>query len=176
MTAPADDARPASRRRFRTRERTRTRAAGSSRVGEILRREQRLVSAIILLAAGIAFILLGWYGAANTNILTEQIPYLISGGLLGLGLIIVSGIMASSAGLERDNRALRDEIVRALAATGRTVTAGNTTSTGSEVFSVPGGHSYHVAGCPILEGKEGVQPVTRADASGLAACKLCGPD
>jgi hypothetical protein len=46
------------------------------------------------------------------------------------------------------------------------------------VYVVPGGKSYHVPGCPILEGKEGVKELEPAGAvrSGYVACKLCGPD
>ena len=46
-----------------------------------LRENARLLITFALLAAGVVFVILGWYGAAHTNILTEQIPYLISGGL-----------------------------------------------------------------------------------------------
>lgn len=37
---------------------------------------------------GIVLILIGWWGASGTALMAEQTPYLISGGLLGLGLII----------------------------------------------------------------------------------------
>lgn len=177
MTAPAEDARPSMLRRLRSRERGRTRTHRAARAGALLRKEQRAISALITLGAGVVFILLGWYGAAHTNILTEQIPYLISGGLLGLGLIIVAGIMASSAAIERDNRALREDIAGALAAMGRNVRVA-TPGSSARVYLVPGGRAYHVEGCPILEGKDGIEETARADAegSGLAACKLCGPD
>jgi uncharacterized membrane protein (DUF485 family) len=73
---------------------TRARASSSAaKIQEALRREWRLTISVLMFAFGIAFILLGWYGAAYTNIVSEQIPYVISGGLLGLGLIITSAIM-----------------------------------------------------------------------------------
>ncbi|MCW2669736.1 MAG: hypothetical protein JWO27_1633, partial [Frankiales bacterium] len=46
-----------------------------------------IVSAVVL-PLGLAMILLGWYGAAHSSYLFEQVPYLISGGLLGLGLVM----------------------------------------------------------------------------------------
>src|SRR6266566_768193 len=108
-----------------------------------VRENARLLITFALLAAGVVFVLLGWYGAAHTNILTEQIPYLISGGLLGLGLIIVAGIIASSAAVERDNRALRDEIAHALAASARTIAAAPGSGSGeiASIYVVPGGQS-----------------------------------
>src|SRR5437899_12666912 len=148
-----------------------------------VRENARLLITFALLAAGVVFVILGWYGAAHTNILTEQIPYLISGGLLGMGLIIVAGVMAAGASQDRSTDDLRREIAQALAsmssgAPDRGVRADAFSSNGHHVFVVPGGRSYHVAGCPILEGKEGVKELVPAQAaeSGYAACKLCGGD
>ena len=47
----------------------------------------------VLLPTGAIVILLGWYGAANTTRVFLQIPYLISGGLLGLGLMFAGGFL-----------------------------------------------------------------------------------
>lgn len=153
-----------------------------SRRAELLRRNWRTLSALALLVAGVTFVLLAWYGAAYTNILTEQIPYLISGGLLGLGLIIVAGFLASSASIERETQELRRELARALDGL-RTAEArpggpaSEPAGADGRVFVVPGGKSYHVAGCPILEGKDGVRTLAAGEAagSGYAICKLCGP-
>jgi hypothetical protein len=51
-----------------------------------------LVVAGALMAIGIAVILIGWDGAANTTLLEEQVPYLISGGLLGLALATIGAL------------------------------------------------------------------------------------
>jgi hypothetical protein len=48
-----------------------------------------LVLGGILAPLGVAVVLLGWWGASNTGYEFEQIPYLISGGLLGLGLVFI---------------------------------------------------------------------------------------
>src|SRR5438309_11689748 len=45
----------------------------------------------ILIPLGIVLVLLGWYGASHTTRLFEEIPYLISGGLFGLVLVVVGG-------------------------------------------------------------------------------------
>src|ERR1043166_7294420 len=74
----------------------------------------RALSVIVLLALGVVFVMLGWYGAAHTNIFSEQIPYLISGGLLGVALIVVAGFLASSASLERANEQLRRDFTTAM--------------------------------------------------------------
>jgi CHASE3 domain sensor protein len=46
----------------------------------------------VLISLGILVIVLGWLGASNTAVVFEQIPYLISGGLLGLALVFI-GVM-----------------------------------------------------------------------------------
>ncbi|MBI4729815.1 MAG: hypothetical protein HY775_10000 [Acidobacteria bacterium] len=155
---------------------SRPRSAPDPRRG--LRENWRALSAVALLALGIALVLLGWWGAAHTNIFTEQIPYLISGGLLGLGLIIVAGIQAFAAASERTGRELRRDVAFLIA--GGAPDAASQPSgpaRGARAFVVPGGRSYHVAGCPIVEGKDGARELDPAEAvgAGLTACKLCGP-
>jgi uncharacterized membrane protein len=51
----------------------------------------------LAVAAGFGLMLLGWYGASHTARQIEQIPYLISGGLIGLGLVMVGALLLSSA-------------------------------------------------------------------------------
>jgi hypothetical protein len=46
-----------------------------------------------LVVFGFVLILLGWYGAAHSPYLYEEVPYLISGGLLGLALVVGGGIL-----------------------------------------------------------------------------------
>lgn len=50
-----------------------------------------------LVVFGFVCILLGWYGAANSPYLYEEIPYVISGGLLGVALVIGGGVLVRSA-------------------------------------------------------------------------------
>src|SRR5438309_12129323 len=42
-----------------------------------------------LIAAGLIFIGLAWNGAASIDFVSGQIPYLLSGGALGLALVII---------------------------------------------------------------------------------------
>ena len=53
------------------------------------------------LTLGPLLIGLGWYGSAQTILPFEQIPYLISGGLLGLAVVIVGGFLYFSYWLTR---------------------------------------------------------------------------
>ncbi|MFA5890484.1 MAG: hypothetical protein WDA27_05985 [Actinomycetota bacterium] len=154
-----------------------------TRYRQQLREQWRAITPIALFAAGVILVLLGWYGAAHTNIITEQIPYLISGGLLGLGLIIVAGILSVQTSIERDNSELRRVVIRALAnaaapngSTPDDTPAAPRILTNGHVFVVPGGRSYHAPGCPITEGKDGTEAfvLAQAAAAGYTVCKLCG--
>lgn len=45
-----------------------------------------------LMVLGLAAILLGWIGAARTTLVEEQVPYLISGGLLGVAVATIGAV------------------------------------------------------------------------------------
>ena len=47
----------------------------------------------VLMPLGLLVMVLGWYGAANTTRVFLQIPYLISGGMIGLGLTFAGGFV-----------------------------------------------------------------------------------
>ena len=55
------------------------------------------VVGMVALGAGFVVIIAGWYGAAHSPYLYQEIPYVISGGLLGLALVIAGGVLIRSA-------------------------------------------------------------------------------
>ncbi|RNL65323.1 hypothetical protein EFK50_05020 [Nocardioides marmoriginsengisoli] len=59
------------------------------------------VAGAVLLPTGLIVIGLGWYGAAHTLYQYDQIPYLISGGVLGLGITFVGGFLYFGSWLAR---------------------------------------------------------------------------
>lgn len=56
-----------------------------------------LMPAAIAVVAGFLFLGFGWWGAAHTARQIEQVPYLISGGLVGVALVFVGGLLLASA-------------------------------------------------------------------------------
>jgi hypothetical protein len=54
---------------------------------------------VTLMTLGLALILLGWAGASRSIVIEEQMPYLISGGLLGLALAIIGAVTLFAQGL-----------------------------------------------------------------------------
>lgn len=60
---------------------------------------------------GLLCLLLGWIGTSDSLYLAQQVPYLVSGGLLGIFLLGVGAVLWLSADLRdewRELRALRD--------------------------------------------------------------------
>jgi hypothetical protein len=53
----------------------------------------QIVVGAILTPLGLLFILLGWYGAAHASYVQQQIPYLVSGGFIGLGCLLLGGLL-----------------------------------------------------------------------------------
>ena len=64
------------------------------------------VGAWVLIAVGFAALFLGWLGISGTTILAAQMPYIVSGGMLGLALIGVGGMLWLSADLKDEWRKL----------------------------------------------------------------------
>jgi len=46
-----------------------------------------------LAVAGVVLVLVGWIGTSRTVLVAGQIPYVVSGGLLGIGLIFLGGFL-----------------------------------------------------------------------------------
>jgi|GEM_PF-4428716 hypothetical protein len=55
-----------------------------------------LVPGSVAVVVGFIAMVLGWVGAARTAREIEQVPYLISGGLIGLALVILGGLLLVS--------------------------------------------------------------------------------
>jgi hypothetical protein len=74
----------------------------------------------VAVVGGFVVMFLGWYGAARSYPEVAQIPYLISGGFVGLGLVVLGGLLLASAvwitQLTRMQRAMEERIDRMAAA------------------------------------------------------------
>jgi hypothetical protein len=66
------------------------------------------VLAWVLIAAGALALLLGYLGVKDTAYVVEQLPYIISGGLLGLFLLGLGTVLLLSADLRDQWRVLLD--------------------------------------------------------------------
>ncbi|MCU1621682.1 MAG: hypothetical protein QOJ09_2173 [Actinomycetota bacterium] len=140
-----------------------------------------------LLPLGVVLVLLGWYGASHTVLLFEQIPYLISGGMLGLSLVMGGGFVYFAYWMTlmvRENRTGRDEMqavllrmeelmqAQAQPQTRRTATA--TAAASTDLVATKTGTMLHRPDCVAVDGRDNLRSVT-ATTAGLTPCKLCDP-
>lgn len=68
-----------------------------------------------LCGAGVLLVFLGWNGAASVDRIEAQFPYLISGGIAGLSLVVI-GVGLIIVQNQRSDRALLQQTLRELEA------------------------------------------------------------
>jgi len=89
-------------------------------------RRALLFCGAIAMGLGFVAVVFGWYGASHSAYLFQEIPYLISGGLLGVALVTGGGFLFFSAWLVRmieENRRHADRVARTLDQVDRTLIA-----------------------------------------------------
>jgi len=153
--------------------------------------ERRIaIGGAVLAAAGAVLVGLGWYGAAHTSRVYLQIPYLISGGLLGVVLAVAGGCAYLASWLTRlvhDQQARADEAVAAARETAAALTRIETllaasAATGSgpvapgeaapALVATPSGRLAHLPSCPTVTGRNDLRPAT-VGVDGMAQCRMC---
>lgn len=158
-----------------------------------LRNTWQVMIGAILLPLGIAVIVLGWNGAAHGRVSQQQIPYLISGGILGLAGVLVGCFfywghwlyrIYDQADLHhqqalREQRELMRELLEALGPRARSdAPAGVSSSNGAlrTFVATPSGTNFHTAGCPMVSHRMGeLRVVTEQDAQHMKPCRVCEP-
>jgi hypothetical protein len=157
--------------------------------GATLRLEERLLMVVggILAPLGIIVVLLGWYGASQTPYVFEQVPYLISGGLLGVGLVFLGAFFyfthwvtqlvkehrVQSVAVVEALQRLQDEVSRQAAPSVPVAVSANGVVADVPLVATASGTMAHRPDCVVVAGKTKLRAVTEAD--GLASCKLCEP-
>jgi hypothetical protein len=140
----------------------------------------------VLMPLGALVILLAWYGAANTTRVFLQIPYLISGGLLGLGLMFVGSfvyfarwlndLLDASRGQAAEARVLAERSAAALERIEHLLaqqTGGAPVATGSFVVTA-NGKLVHTADCRLAVGRD-VTVLSDEEAYAGKPCQVCNP-
>jgi len=142
-----------------------------------------------LALVGFVLIFLGWNGAASYDRVPAQFPYLISGGIVGLALvvigaaaIVVQAARTDRAGLQRSVDELRAAVER-LAGTVAVSSNGSPSPAAAPTKAVAvadglvvaGGTSYHRPDCRLVEGRGALPAMTvdAAEAAGLTPCRAC---
>ena len=157
-----------------------------------------MIAGSVAVGVGLLCVALGWYGAAHTPNLYEQIPYVASGGFFGLGLIFLGAFFYFAhwlTELVKEGRAQSAAMVEAIARLEETVRqqAGRDRYAGAangssppavddegwdaeperELVATARGSMAHRVDCVVVGGKPGLRRVSASD--DLQACKLCDP-
>lgn len=149
-------------------------------------------AARLTLYAGIFLVVIGWlvlylgYNGAATNPQTPaQMPYLLSGGFGGLGLILLGAVLilanviiSGQAAARAEVREVADAIAELTESLSRLVLPGASLgSSNGVVVAARGSSSYHKPDCRLVGDAARLQHLTPVDASrkGLAPCRVCKP-
>jgi NhaP-type Na+/H+ or K+/H+ antiporter len=130
--------------------------------------------------AGLLLVFLGWNGAASRDRVPAQFPYLISGGIAGLCLVVVGVGMIVVQAHRADRAKLQASLAELAAALERAGSAGPAPAAGAAAADgmvVAGGAAYHRADCRLLAGRDHLElvPAEQAAAAGLSPCRICKP-
>ncbi|MFL6239394.1 MAG: hypothetical protein ACJ735_07910 [Actinomycetes bacterium] len=139
----------------------------------------------VLLPLGVLLILLGWLGASRTILPFEQIPYVVSGGLLGIAFVIIGGFVYFAYWqtlLVRDTRAERRELVDALYRIERLLSGGGLITSNGELpahdeaplVATENGSMIHRTDCPVVLNRDNLRSVSPGT-PGLRPCSICDP-
>ena len=136
---------------------------------------------VAVIGIGFVAIFLGWNGAASFNFLPQQLPYVISGGLAGLALVVVGAALLVVDGARSDRAALQasiEELRLAIETSGTSsvIAAAPAAAAAGEDVVVLGASSFHTAECRMVQGRDmplGSREAAVAD--GMTACRICTP-
>ena len=141
----------------------------------------------VLAALGALALFLGWYGVSGESLTAKQLPYLVSGGLTGIALVVVASAFLATEDVRRqlsqvdDLRKKVDDLyalfVEELAAPPAPSVAEEPPAMTSGVVALPVGTSYHRTDCNLVTGKS---EATAVDAKAVRArklrpCRICNP-
>ncbi len=141
---------------------------------------------IVLIGIGLVAIALGANGIRSNDTVIEQMPYLLTGGLVGIAFVIFGSAYMVVQNFRQDRVRLEaklDELLDALVA-GAAIPARGGMPTGATPapgdlsgLVVAGNASYHVPGCRLVDGREEVSYLTPAEARErqLKPCRVCQP-
>jgi hypothetical protein len=149
----------------------------------------------VIAPLGLVIVILGWYGAAHSPFLFQQVPYLISGLGLGLGLVFLGSFFYFAhwiTELVKEGRTQSAAMIEAIARLEETVkqqagadrlaaasddavapSPNGAAAAAGDLVATGKGTMAHRPDCVVVAGKPGLRRVA-ADEE-LVACKLCEP-
>jgi hypothetical protein len=142
--------------------------------------QYRLPLGVISTVGGCLLILSGYVGISGTRVVSDQLSYLMSGGLGGVALVMIGMSL-----LLVDYFVRLESSIQAATATSGAVydgseppsidSNGNGPETISEVVVLPGAGRFHLSSCSMVARRRDVKKMAVKDALAqrLARCSLC---
>lgn len=137
---------------------------------------------VLLCLLGFAAIFFGWNGAAGKNVIMAQFPFLISGGIVGLAIVVIGAALLIVQNAREDRAKLEAVLERIAAATeaGNASTgprSGYAAMPGGGGMVLAGGSSYHRLDCTLTEAREEAHVIGLEEAFSrqMEPCRVCKP-
>ena len=179
-------------------------AAAADRFRRVdVRNTWQVAAGAVLMPLGVVVILLGWYGSAHTPYVQQQIPYLVSGSFVGLGLMVLGGLLFwahwlyriyDQADLHHAERVAREErlfqdLLEAVLTLGSErgqgrpspngrsrAVGGPAGADGADLVATASGTNVHRPDCPVVSRhSEGLRPLSAEEAGERQPCRICRP-
>jgi len=131
---------------------------------------------LLFCVAGLGLIWAGWNGAGTYNDIRKQFPYLISGGIAGLALVVIGVGLMIIQSQRADRVQLEANLVELRAILERMTGVPTTNGSADSALVVAGPNAYHRPDCNLVAGRD-LRRITpdQAVTAGLEACRVCAP-
>jgi hypothetical protein len=132
---------------------------------------------LAFVGVGLLLIGLGYNGMASNHVVEAQMPYLLSGGLLGLALVVFGTGLMINHGAREDRQRMEGVLLQLLEVQQDGALGARVPSNADGLFAA-GTTSYHRPGCRLVDGREEIAYVTadEALARDLKPCRVCQPE
>jgi hypothetical protein len=145
-----------------------------------------------LVALGALALFLGWYGVSGQSLTSKQLPYLVSGGLTGIALIVVGAAFLTTDGVRRQVGRLSelerkvDDLYSLLIVDAPDAPPDATPAAAAppaavgqppDAVALTNGSSFHRIDCSLVTAKPNVVGVDKAaiKVRSLKPCRVCDP-
>ena len=132
---------------------------------------------LVFVLIGLLLIGLGYNGVAGNLALQAQLPYIVSGGLLGLAFVVFGTGMMINHSAREGRQQIASVLLQLLDAQVAGAAATRVPSDAEGLFAA-GTASFHRPGCRLVYGRDDVSYVTAPEATSrdLKACRVCKPE
>lgn len=127
----------------------------------------------LLALLGAVALFLGWWGVSGTPVPAKQMPYLVSGGLTGVSLVVLAAALLATEDVRRQLGELR-EVAAKVDRLYELLTEPVAQEAAVAGVVLAGASTWHRSDCRLVQGKT-PRTATEEDRSRLRPCRLCDP-